>query len=68
MIREQKKLKAILQERGISTYKLSRECDIHSPDMYNCINGKMCIYPKWKNRIAEYLELPEEDIFEDEEE
>ena len=66
MIREQKKLKTILKERGISAYRLAIDCSIATTNIYNCLNGKQYIYPKWRKAISEYLNMSEEDIFEDE--
>lgn len=60
---EQTKLKAILKEKGISAYKLSVDCSIATTNIYNSLNGKQYIYPKWRKAISEYLNMPEEDIF-----
>lgn len=57
------KLISVLNARGISRYKLSKITGIHHPNLYNALNGKMPLHPGWKKRIAEALELPEEDLF-----
>lgn len=59
------KLKAILKEKGISVYRLSQLSKISSPDLYNVLSGKRPMYPNWKKRICDFLELPEEELFEE---
>ena len=58
-----KKLISVLNARGISRYKLSKITGIRHPNLYNALNGKIPLYPGWKKRIAEALELPEEDLY-----
>lgn len=57
---EQVKLKEVLKERNISAYKLAIECHIATPDMYQAINGKKTMFPKWKRAISEYLKLADD--------
>ena len=55
MVQEQRKLKEILKQRGISAYRLAIDCHIATTNIYNCLNGKQYMYPKWRKTIAEYL-------------
>lgn len=61
---EEKKLKRILKEKGITAYRLAMECHIATPDMYMAINGKKPMFPKWRKAISEYLNVPEQELFE----
>lgn len=65
MVKEQIKLKEVLKERHLSAYRLAMDCHIATTNIYNCLNGKQYIYPKWRSVISEYLEIPEEELFED---
>lgn len=65
MIREQKKLRELLTEREITPYRLAKDCKIGTNHIYNILSGDCKIWPRWRKSIAEYLGLPEEDIFED---
>lgn len=56
-------LKEILNERGITAYKLAKETGLNIGSLYNAINGKTYFYPKMKSVIASYLGLSEEEIF-----
>lgn len=59
------KLKNTLKEKGISVYRLSQLSKIASPDLYSALSGKKAMYPNWKKRIADALELPEDELFEE---
>lgn len=61
---EQKKLKVVLHNKGITAYKLAKECNIALPDMYSAINGKKVMFPRWKKSISDYLNMPEAELFE----
>ena len=61
---EQKKLKKIMQERGITAYRLAIDCKIALSDIYPAINGKKTMFPRWRKSIAEYLKMEEKEIFE----
>lgn len=60
-----KKLKNVMEEKGISVYKASKETGIHSQDLYACMNGKKVMFNGWKQRIADYLEVPVSELFEE---
>ena len=64
---KQTKLKNLLQDKGVSPHRLAMECKIAPSTMYSILNGKICAYPRYRKSISEYLGLPEEDIFIDEE-
>lgn len=59
------KLKNVLEEKGISKYRLAKKSNIASPDLYSALSGKKVLYPNWKKRISEALEVPEEELFEE---
>ena len=59
------KLKTILKDRGLSVNKLAFRAEIANTSLYNALAGKIPMYPRWKKRISEFLELPEEEIFDD---
>lgn len=59
------KLREVIAEKGITTNKLARMTNIASQDLYNAYSGKKRIYPNWKKRIAEALDVPEEELFEE---
>ena len=60
---KQTKLKAILKERGITPYKLAKDCGIAHNIVYCVLNGKLYPYPAWKAKVSNYLGIPEEDLF-----
>lgn len=59
------RLREVIAEKGITTNKLARMTNIASQDLYNAYSGKKRIYPNWKKRIAEALDVPEEELFEE---
>ena len=59
----QTKLKALLEERNITGYALSKGCGIASSIIYQIMNGKVYAYKGWRERISKSLGVPEEDIF-----
>ena len=59
------KLKNVLDEKGISMYRLAKLSNIASPDLYSALSGKKVLFPNWKKRISEALEMPEEELFEE---
>ena len=62
------KLKSVLKERELSVNKLSFGARISPSDLSSVLSGKRPMYPNWKKRIAEFLELPESDLFGEEQE
>lgn len=59
------KLKAVLRERNLSLNKLSFGAMISPSDLSCVLLGKKPMYPNWKKRICDFLELPEEELFEE---
>lgn len=62
------KLKSVLKERDLSVNKLSFGARISPSDLSSVLSGKRPMYPNWKKRIAEFLEIPETELFEEEQE
>lgn len=58
-------LRKILNEKGITPYKLAKCVGMAPPDMYACLNGHKSFFPKWRRNIANYLEMPEYEIFQE---
>ena len=59
------KLKRELNRQNISIFKLSHLTGIHSPDLYNALNGKKPFYQGWRKRIAQSLNVEIKQIFDD---
>lgn len=59
------KLISELKKRGITKYRLAKMSNISTQDIYSLLNGKKPLYPNWKKRICDFLELPEEELFEE---
>lgn len=53
----------ILKEKGISKLQLALRCQIAPSDLYNAMNGNKPFFPKWRKKIATYLEVDENLIF-----
>lgn len=62
---QQNKLRAIIEERGITPYRLAKDCNISVTLIYGALNGTVSFYPRWRKSIAEYLGMTEEEIFEE---
>ena len=56
-------LKEVKAAKGVSGLKLSQMTGISPGAISNIENGKIIAYPGWKQRIAEALEVPVEEIF-----
>ena len=59
------KLKTLLYERHITRNRLAKLSDITPSDLYTALDGKKPMYPNWKKRISEALDVPEEELFEE---
>lgn len=53
----------ILKERKISKLQLALKCQITPSDLYSAINGNKPFYPKWRQKISQYLEIDEQILF-----
>lgn len=58
----------LIEEQGISKLKLALECNIPPHHLYNAINGKTPFYPKYKQSIAEYFNLTQQELFKEDNE
>lgn len=61
------KLKNEMKRQNISGYKLAKMTGISSSDLYNALAGKKSMFPGWKKRISEALNVPVADLFEEDE-
>jgi lambda repressor-like predicted transcriptional regulator len=57
----------ITSVKGVSVARCSREIGINQTDLCNALNGKIPMYPKYKQLLSEYLGIDEEVLFPDEE-
>lgn len=62
------KLREIRVDKGLSQLQLSILTEITPQAISNIENNKVYVYPGWKKRVAEALQVPEEEIFPDESE
>ena len=58
------KLKTVLKDRELSVNQLSFGARISQSDLSCALSGKKPMFPNWRKRICEFLELPEEEVFE----
>lgn len=56
-------LRKYREEKSFTQFKLAKLTDISPSDLSSIENGRAFPYPGWRRRIAEALELPEEEIF-----
>ena len=59
------KIMGILRERKLTKLQLAMVAGINPSDLYSALNGKKPFYPAWRQRISEYLDVPESDLFEE---
>lgn len=57
------KLRAEMKRQKISGNRLSMMALISPSDFYNAFNGRKPFCPSWRTRIADALNVAEEDIF-----
>lgn len=57
------KLMEELERRGITRNKLAKMAGIASQSLYPALAGKSQMFPGWRKRIAEALDIPEEILF-----
>lgn len=57
------KLMMILHDRNITPYRLAKDCHISISDIYQALNGKKPMFPKWRKAISEYLNVTEDLLF-----
>lgn len=56
-----------LAERGISRNRLALMAMIAPSDLFCALSGKKPMYPSWRKRIADALNVPENVLFSEEE-
>lgn len=61
------KLHQELKKRCLSVNKLSFMSGITASDLYCALSGKKPMYPNWRKRIAEALDMSIEELFDEEE-
>lgn len=61
-------LKEIRTSKELSQFDLAKIADITPADISRIENNKIYVYPNWRKRISEALQVPEEEIFPDESE
>lgn len=59
-------LKDEMRKQNITGYRLAKVIGVCGSDLYNALNGKKPMYPKYKRRIAEALNRPIGDLFPEE--
>ncbi len=52
-----------LQEQGISILELSRNAKIAPSDLCQALDGKRPFFPNWRKRVAQALNIPEDELF-----
>ena len=58
-------LKKEMEKRNLTTNKLAKLSNITPQDLYAAFKGNKPMYPSWKKRIAEALEMDEKELFEE---
>lgn len=56
-------LRREMDKRELSSNKLALKAMISPANFSQAINGKSPMFPAWRKRIAEVLELPEDALF-----
>ena len=57
------KINTVLKEKGISKAQAARMANIPQNDFYQATNDKKSFFPAWRKRLAEVLDMPEDEIF-----
>jgi len=57
------KLEKVLMEHGISKLRIALSAGVPPSDLYQALNGKKPLYPMWRKRIANTLQMNEDDLF-----
>lgn len=60
------KLEKILKEKGISKNQIAMKARINPADLYQAINGKRPFFPAWKKRLADALDVSQNELFPEE--
>lgn len=57
------KLKKEIEKRGLPKCALAMKCGINPSALYNALNGKTAMWPKYKKSISDFLGMSEEELF-----
>lgn len=57
------KLKAIMNEKGLSAYKVGKALGYKSTQVYNILNGWGYPYPKFRKEVSKLLDVEEASLF-----
>lgn len=60
-------LEKLLSDRNISKYALAKAAGIAPTDIYSIFKGSRPLFPNWKKRICEALEMDSAEVFPEEE-
>lgn len=60
-------LKKLMDEEGMTGYKLAKITGISSPDIYRALSGKQQMFEGWKKRIAAAMGRTVEEVFPEDE-
>lgn len=61
-----KKLREEMKRQKLSSNKLSLKAMISPANFSQAINGKMPFFPAWRARVAEVLDIPQNELFPEE--
>lgn len=56
-------LKDVMKERGISQAAMARMANINQSQFNRAYNGNQPFFKGWKKRISEVLNIPESELF-----
>ena len=57
------KLLKVLEEKKISRLQLAMKAGISPSDLYSALSGKRFMFPGWRRKIAQYLQMDEAELF-----
>lgn len=56
------RIEEIRKTRGLTRLEVARRTGIDPATLYKIERGHIRLYPSWKRRLAEALEVPEEEL------
>jgi predicted transcriptional regulator len=56
-------LEKIIREKNMSKLQFAMRAGIAPSDFYQAVNGKIPFFKGWRKRIAEVLEIAEDELF-----
>jgi len=57
------KINEIIRARGMTKSEIAVMAKIPQNDFYQCTNGKKSFFPSWRKRVANVLQMPEDEVF-----